>query len=62
MRHRSRRACANYLDIIARGKEQGADSVILGCTEDALLVGPEHVDLPSIELSVCMPMLQLNSP
>ena len=27
-----------YLDIIARGKERGADSVILGCTEIGLLV------------------------
>jgi len=35
-----------YLDIIARGKAQGADSVILGCTEICLLVGPEHIDLP----------------
>ena len=35
-----------YLEIIARGKEQGADGVILGCTEICLLVGPEHVDLP----------------
>jgi aspartate racemase len=35
-----------YLDIIARGKARGADSVILGCTEICLLVGPEHVDLP----------------
>jgi aspartate racemase len=35
-----------YLEIIARGKEQGADGVILGCTEICLLVGPEHIDLP----------------
>ena len=35
-----------YLDVIARGKEQGADSVILGCTEICLLVGPQHIDLP----------------
>lgn len=35
-----------YLDAIARGKAQGADSVILGCTEICLLVGPEHIDLP----------------
>lgn len=35
-----------YLDTIARGKEMGADSVILGCTEICLLVGPEHIDLP----------------
>lgn len=35
-----------YLDVIARGKAQGADSVILGCTEICLLVGPQHIDLP----------------
>jgi aspartate racemase len=35
-----------YLDAIARGKAQGADSVILGCTEICLLIGPEHIDLP----------------
>jgi aspartate racemase len=35
-----------YLDAIARGKARGADSVILGCTEICLLVGPEHIDLP----------------
>jgi aspartate racemase len=35
-----------YLDVIARGKSQGADSVILGCTEICLLVGPEHISLP----------------
>jgi len=34
-----------YLDVIARGKAQGADSVILGCTEICLLIGPEHTDL-----------------
>lgn len=35
-----------YLDAIARGKTQGADGVILGCTEICLLIGPEHIDLP----------------
>ena len=35
-----------YLDIIARGKSAGADSVILGCTEICLLVGPQHIDIP----------------
>jgi aspartate racemase len=35
-----------YLDVIARGKARGADSVILGCTEICLLVGPQHIDLP----------------
>lgn len=43
VRQESRRL---YLDAIARGKEQGADGVILGCTEICLLVGPEHIDLP----------------
>jgi aspartate racemase len=35
-----------YLDAIARGTVEGADSVILGCTEICLLIGPEHIDLP----------------
>jgi aspartate racemase len=35
-----------YLDAIARGRSRGADSVILGCTEICLLIGPEHTDLP----------------
>jgi len=35
-----------YLDVIARGRAQGADGVILGCTEIGLLLGPEHIDLP----------------
>lgn len=35
-----------YLDVIARGKARGADSVILGCTEICLLIGPKHIDLP----------------
>jgi aspartate racemase len=38
-----------YLDIIARGKAAGADSVILGCTEIGLLIGPEHIDLPTFD-------------
>jgi len=35
-----------YLEVIARGKAEGADGVILGCTEICLLIGPEHIDLP----------------
>jgi aspartate racemase len=35
-----------YLDAIARGRARGADSVILGCTEICLLIGPDHIDLP----------------
>lgn len=35
-----------YLDAIARGEAEGADSVILGCTEICLLIGPQHIDMP----------------
>jgi aspartate racemase len=35
-----------YLEIVATAKAAGADSVILGCTEICLLIGPEHFDLP----------------
>jgi aspartate racemase len=38
-----------YLEAIARGKQRGADSVILGCTEICLLVGSEHIDLPVLD-------------
>jgi len=43
IREESRR---HYLDIVERGRTQGADCVILGCTEICLLIGPEHIDLP----------------
>ncbi len=33
-------------DIIEQGKAQGADSVILGCTEICLLIGQDDTDLP----------------
>jgi len=42
----SRRA---YLDIIARAKADGADSVILGCTEIGLLIGAQDTDLPTFD-------------
>jgi aspartate racemase len=35
-----------YLSIVAAAKAAGADSVILGCTEICLLIGPQHLDLP----------------
>jgi aspartate racemase len=38
-----------YLDIIATVKAAGADSVILGCTEIGLLIGPQHLDLPAFD-------------
>jgi aspartate racemase len=38
-----------YLDVVARGRAAGADSVILGCTEIGLLIGPECIDLPTFD-------------
>jgi aspartate racemase len=38
-----------YIDIIARGQSAGADSVILGCTEIGLLIGPQHIGLPMFD-------------
>jgi aspartate racemase len=35
-----------YLEVVERGRAQGADGVILGCTEIGLLIGPRHIDLP----------------
>jgi aspartate racemase len=37
---------ARYLAIIAEAAAQGADGVILGCTEIGLLIGQEDLDLP----------------
>jgi len=38
-----------YMDVIARGRAAGADSVILGCTEIGLLIQPENIDLPAFD-------------
>nr|WP_274611543.1 aspartate/glutamate racemase family protein [Rhodoplanes elegans] len=35
-----------YRAVIARGKDRGADAVILGCTEIGLLIGQDDTDLP----------------
>lgn len=35
-----------YLACIDRLHERGAEAIILGCTEIALLVGPEHTSIP----------------
>ena len=40
---RSRKAVLTELEGL---RAQGADSLILGCTELTMLLGPEHVDLP----------------
>jgi len=36
----------SYVEIIRQMKAAGAEAVILGCTEIALLLGPEDTDLP----------------
>lgn len=36
----------HYSDIIEKGRRAGADSVILGCTEIGLLIGPDDSALP----------------
>jgi aspartate racemase len=38
-----------YLDVVAQGCVQGADSVIFGCTEVGLLVRPEDFTVPSFD-------------
>lgn len=37
---------AEVIDIIAQGIDDGADSVILGCTEICMLIGQSHSPLP----------------
>jgi len=37
---------AAYLDIIERAQNDGADGVILGCTEIALLIEQQHTNMP----------------
>jgi len=41
-----------FLDIIERLRAQGAQGVVLGCTEIPLLVEPQHCDLPLFNTSV----------
>ena len=38
-----------YLDVVAKAKTAGADSVILGCTEIGLLIGPNDLNLPTFD-------------
>jgi aspartate racemase len=40
----SRRA---YFDVVARLVAQGAEGIILGCTEIEMLIGPDDLDVPS---------------
>lgn len=38
-----------YIQVVEAGKAAGADSVILGCTEIGLLVGPDDFDIPTFD-------------
>jgi aspartate racemase len=40
---------AAYLDVVARLAEQGAEAVVLACTEIGLLLGPDDSPLPIID-------------
>lgn len=41
-----------YVDIIARGIDAGADSVIFGCTEIGLLVSQNEISLPAFDSTI----------
>jgi aspartate racemase len=43
---------AAYLNVIAKAEAAGADSVILGCTEICLLIGPQDADLPMFDTTM----------
>ena len=38
-----------YLEIVGAARGQGADSVIFGCTEVGLLIGPGDFDIPTFD-------------
>lgn len=38
-----------YLDVIDKSQEQGADSVVLGCTEHCMLLDQSHHNLPMLD-------------
>lgn len=40
---------ARYLEIVARGRAEGADAIIFGCTEIGLLIQPEDFDVPCFD-------------
>ncbi len=45
----SRPSKQTYLDVVARSRDAGADSVIFGCTEIGLLLKAGDVDVPSFD-------------
>ncbi len=40
---------ARYLEIVAEGRNAGADGVIFGCTEVGLLISPDDFDIPAFD-------------
>lgn len=40
---------AAYLEVVARARQEGADSVIFGCTEVGLLIKAEDFEIPSFD-------------
>lgn len=42
----------SYLDVIARLQNEGAQAIILGCTEISMLVEPQHVDMPLFDTTL----------
>jgi aspartate racemase len=42
-------AVACFQKVIARMKEEGADAVVLGCTEIPLIVNDENAPLPTLD-------------
>jgi aspartate racemase len=38
---------AAYVEVVGRLAEQGAEGIVLGCTEIEMLIGPDDLDLPS---------------
>ena len=40
---------ARYLEVVAEGREAGADGVIFGCTEVGLLISPDDFDIPAFD-------------
>ncbi len=39
----------SYLDVVASGRNRGADGVIFGCTEVGLLIRPEDLSVPAFD-------------
>ncbi len=51
----------DYLRIIDRLHRDGAEAVILGCTEIALLIQPQHTDVPLYDTTEIHAMAAVNS-